>query len=187
MNYDLVIFKVTVFFKYFSNQRIVIMIEYDIRNVLEDDFKQLVDVAENCKPITNMTPSVYHLFTRYFPNTSFVIEDRSNNDIIGFLLGFISQENPKESYIHLLCLDHCLRGNGVAKLLVDKFIDAVSTRGCNKVSLVTKPHNKISIKFYTKLGFESSRTDKTVEIDGINVYKDYDGLGDDKIIFIKQI
>ena len=55
------------------------------------------------------------------------------------------------------------------------------------MSLVTKPHNKISIKFYTKLGFESSCTDKTVEIDGINVYKDYEGLGDDKIIFIKQI
>jgi ribosomal protein S18 acetylase RimI-like enzyme len=163
------------------------MIDYNIRNLVEDDFDQLSNVAKNCKPMSNMTPSVYHLFTRHFKNTSFAVENGFNGNIIGFLIGFISQDNPKEGYIHLLCLDQSLRGKGVAKLLVNKFIQSVSNLGCDRVCLVTKPHNVISIKFYIKLGFKSFSTDKTVEVDGINIHKDYDGLGEDKIIFFKSI
>ena len=163
------------------------MTDYNIRNIVEEDFNQLSCVAEKCQPMTNMKPTVYHVFTRHFKGTSFVIENKLNNAITGFLIGFISQDNPNDSYIHLICLDPSLRGKGFAKILVEKFIQAVSKRGCKRVCLVTKPHNHISIKFYTKLGFESYNSDKTVNMDGINVYKDYDGSGDDKIIFIKSI
>jgi ribosomal protein S18 acetylase RimI-like enzyme len=187
MNFDLVIFKVTVFFQAHLLKRVLAMIDYNIRNIVEEDFNQLSCVAEKCQPMTNMKPTVYHVFTKHFKGTSFVIENKSNNAITGFLLGLISQDNPNDSYIHLICLDPSLRGKGVAKTLVEKFIQTVSNRGCSRVCLVTKPHNHISIKFYTKLGFESYNSDKTVNMDGTSVYKDYDGPGDDKIIFIKQI
>ena len=102
-------------------------------------------------------------------------------------MGFISQEVPKESYIHLLCLETSYRGQNIALKLLNEFINVVSARGCEKVLLICKPSNKIAIKFYTKIDFLSQKSDKTVEIEGINIFKDYDGQNDDKIIFYKLI
>ena len=66
-------------------------------------------------------------------NTSLVFED--NGEIKGFLLGFISQENPEDSYIHLLCIKNDLRGQNLGSNLVDEFIKIVSSHGCRKVFL----------------------------------------------------
>jgi len=161
--------------------------DLDIRNVVADDFMGIARLAENCEPMSTMPNAVYHLFTRHFKKTSFVVEDNVKNKILGFLLGFISQDNPDESYIHLLCLDSDLRGNGVGKTLINLFADTVSERGCKKIMLVTKPHNKISINFYCKMGFKSHSSDRTIEYGGLHVCKGYDGPNQDKIIFIKQL
>ena len=59
--------------------------------------------------------------------------------------------------------------------------------GCNKVSLICKPSNKRAIKFYNEHNFVQQKSDKTVEINGIDVFKDYDGPDDDKIVFYKFI
>jgi ribosomal protein S18 acetylase RimI-like enzyme len=159
----------------------------DIRNVVPDDFMEIAKLAENCGHMSTMPNAVYHLFTRHFKKTSFVVEDTATHKILGFLLGFISQDDPEESYIHLLCLDPDLRGKGMGKSLINLFEDTVSKEGCEKIKLVTKPHNKISINFYIKMGFQSYKSPETVESEGLNVYKDYDGPDQDKIIFIKSV
>lgn len=163
------------------------MIDINIRNVVEEDFLKISILAENCSPMSTMPKSIYHLFTKYFKNTSFVVENRNQNEILGFLLGFISQDDPSESYIHLFCIDPILRGKGVSKTVIDTFVQTVSQMGCKEVKLITKPQNKISIKFYNKMGFISRSTNKTVEIDGENVHLNYDGPEDDKIIFTRSI
>lgn len=161
--------------------------DLNIRNAVADDFIGIAKLAENCGPMSTMPNAVYHLFTRHFKKTSFVVEDNANHKILGFLLGFISQDNPDESYIHLLCLDSDLRGLGVGKTLINLFTETVSRSGCKKIMLVTKPHNKISINFYRKMGFKSYPSDKTFELEGDNVHRNYDGPNQDKIIFIKQL
>ena len=55
-----------------------------------------------------------------------------------------------------------------------------------KVFLICKPYNKAAIIFYSKIGFSSLQSDETTEINGVNVFKDYDGPKDDKIIFSNQ-
>jgi ribosomal protein S18 acetylase RimI-like enzyme len=162
------------------------MVNFQIRNVIEADFIQISHIAEKCKPMTIMNNSTYHIFTKHFKNTSFVVEDIDGN-LIGFLLGFISQNNPKEGYIHLLCIDLKLRREGIAKNLVKNFIKTVSDKGCKKVVLVTKPQNKISIKFYNKMGFIPYKSNQIVQIEDMDVFKDYDGPGEDKIVLFKLI
>lgn len=161
--------------------------DLDIRNVVTDDFMGIARLAENCGHMSTMPNAVYHLFTRHFKKTSFVVEDNSNHKILGFLLGFISQDDPEESYIHLLCLDSELRGGGIGKILMNQFAETVSKNGCKQIKLVTKPHNKISINFYLKMGFKSCKSSETFESEGLNVYKDFDGPDQDKIIFIKSL
>ena len=66
-----------------------------IRNALEEDFVEIAELAENCSPMETERNSVYHIFTKFFKSTSFVAELPSG-EIVGFLLGFISQDNLEE-------------------------------------------------------------------------------------------
>jgi ribosomal protein S18 acetylase RimI-like enzyme len=157
-----------------------------IRNVVEEDFLVIAEVAEKCSPMTTERNSIYHIFTKFFKNTSLVVEDEDGS-VRGFLLGFISQDNSENAYIHLLCLEKSLRGRKIAADLVNEFIKIVSSMGSKKISLITKPSNKTAIRFYNKIGFLSDKSDETVEIDGINVFKGYNGPGHDKIVFYKFI
>ncbi|HEX7467023.1 MAG TPA: GNAT family N-acetyltransferase [Methanobacterium sp.] len=161
------------------------MLDLRIRNVIEEDFLKIYEVGEYCSPMTNERKSIYHMFTKFFKQTSLVFED--NGEIKGFLLGFISQEDPEDSYIHLLCIKNDLRGQNLGSNLVDEFIKIVSSHGCRKVFLICKPSNKSAIRFYNKIGFLSLQSDETSKLDDVNVFKDYDGLNDDKIVFFKSI
>jgi len=163
------------------------MSDFKIRTVVEEDFNEISMVAENCSPMTNERKSIYHIFTKFFKKTSLVIIDDEDENVNGFLLGFISQDEPENSYIHLLCIEPSLRGQNMAFKLLDEFIKIVSARGCSKVSLICKPSNKRAIKFYNEHNFVQQKSDKTVEINGIDVFKDYDGPDDDKIVFYKFI
>ena len=142
-------------------------------------------LGENCSPMINERDAIYHIFTKYFKNTSLVLED--NKNIKGFLIGFISQENNENAYIHLLCVEKDLRRQNMAQNLVKEFINIVCSLNCRNVFLVCKPSNKAAIKFYNKIGFLSLHSDETVIIDDINVFKDYDGPAGDKIVFYKSI
>lgn len=157
-----------------------------IRNTLEEDFVEIADLAENCSPMETERNSIYHIFTKFFKSTSFVAELPSK-EIGGFLLGFISQENPEEAYIHLLCVDPKMRGEHVGKKLVEQFIDELSLKGCKRVYLITKPVNWNSISFYKKLGFLEDKSRETINILGTNAVKNYNGMGQHMVVFYKLL
>ena len=116
------IFKVKCYQYYFVQLEGDFLANFKIRNVVEEDFIAISHIAENCSPMTTERNSIYHTFTKFFKNTSLVLEDVDDKSIKGFLLGFISQDDPENAYIHLLCLDKSLRGNGIGLSIVDHFI-----------------------------------------------------------------
>ena len=163
------------------------MTDFKIRNVNEEDFIEISKVAEKCSPMTTERNAIYHLFTKFFKNTSLVVENVENGNICAFLLGLISQNEPENAYIHLLCVDTYFRGKKFAPKLINEFIQIVSEAGSTNISLLSKPSNTNAIKFYNKQGFISKKSDETFEENGINIFKDYDGPDQDKIIFYKFI
>lgn len=157
-----------------------------IRNTLEEDFIKIADLGEKCEPMETERNSIYHIFTKYFKSTCFVAE-LSSGKIGGFLLGFISQENPEESYIHLLCVDPKIRGRNIGKKMIDAFIKMAAARGCKKVNLITKPINWNSIAFYKKLGFLEEKSGESMTVLGTTAIKNYDGPGEHMVVFYKLI
>ena len=157
-----------------------------IRNTLEEDFIKIAEVAEECKPMETERNSIYHIFTKYFNSTCFVAELPSGV-IGGFLLGFISQENPEEAYIHLLCVDPKMRGRDIGRKLVEAFVEKVALKGCKKVILITKPINWNSISFYKKLGFIEEKIGETMNVLGTTAIKNYNGDGEHMVVFYKFI
>ncbi len=169
-----------------------------IRQAKEQDFRDIAQLAEKCSPMATERNSIYHIFTHFFQNTVFVAEvevTRYDNDsqtdsqkgLIGFLLGFKSQRDTEESYIHLLCIDPNYRGRGIALKLIKKFLKVVGNMGTNKILLITKPINKKAIKFYEKLGFQKNVGYETIKVNGIDAVKDYNGKGEHMVVFQKII
>jgi hypothetical protein len=50
------------------------MEEFHIRSVKEDDFLKIAEIAPKCPPMVTERNSIYHIFTKFFKNTSFVVE-----------------------------------------------------------------------------------------------------------------
>jgi len=159
---------------------------FNMRNTEEEDFVEIADLAENCEPMETERNSIYHIFTKFFKSTSFVVELESG-EITGFLLGFISPENPEEAYIHLLCVDPKIRRKNIGKMLVEKFIEVAALKGCKKVYLITKPINWNSISFYRKLGFMECKIGDIINIMGVPAIRNYDGMGEHMVVFYMEL
>ncbi|MBE3569830.1 MAG: GNAT family N-acetyltransferase [Bacillales bacterium] len=153
------------------------------RHILESDYISVITVIDDWWGGRHMTDMLPKLFFQHFQDTSFVAEQ--DNVIVGFLIGFVSQTYPTESYIHFIGVHPEYRKNGLAKYLYQMFLDKVREKGCETVRCVTSPVNKTSIAFHIHMGFRIVKG--TSEVDGVPVTVDYDGIGQDRVLFVKEL
>ena len=66
-----------------------------------------------------------------------------------------------------------------------EIIDAVQARGCRRVRAITSPVNTGSVAFHRRMGFRLEPGD--TEADGVPVATGYDGPGQDRVRFIKDL
>jgi len=123
------------------------------------------------------------LFFIHFRDTSFVVEDAGR--IVAFLVGFVSQSQPGQAYIHVVGVDPNRRREGLARGLYERFFAAVRARGCREVHLVTAPVNRESVAFHGRLGFVPQPGD--AHADGVPVTADYDGRGHARVRFVRSL
>lgn len=154
-----------------------------IRHIEEFDYSNIISVLDEWWGGRHMADMLPRLFFKHFKNTSFIIEE--DNAIVAFLIGFISQTYPNKAYIHFLGIHPEHRKKGFGRQLYQVFFDTVRTLGCDTAHLVTSPVNKNSIAFHTRIGFQIEEGD--CNVDGISTHKDYDGPGEDRVLFVKKI
>ncbi|WP_234335880.1 GNAT family N-acetyltransferase [Streptomyces sp. NRRL S-1022] len=123
------------------------------------------------------------LFLQFFSSTSLVLED--NEGIKAFLIGFHAADNDDEAYIHFVGVDPALRGQGLARRLYTVFIRRAAEAGRRQVRAITSPGNIGSIAFHQAMGFTVEPGDR--EVAGWPVRIDYDGPGQDRVCFCKNI
>lgn len=157
----------------------------DIRNIEESDFMYCVNIVKKSWPQFKERESIYHLFAKYFYNTSFVVED--NGKIVAFLLGFLSQVDTVTAYIHLVSTDPQYQRRGIAGKLYQKFFDTVKSMGRKKVYLIVNPDNIQSLEFHKKLGFGVENVGTLITVDGVEAIKDYNGPENHMVKFTKEL
>ncbi len=123
----------------------------------------------------DMAPMLPKLFFLHFEGTSFVAED-DEGKLVAFLIGFLSQADAEEAYIHFVGVAPEQRGSGIGRELYERFFAVVEDHGRTRVRCVTSPVNEGSIAFHESLGFVAER-----------VAEDYDGPGEDRVLFVKQL
>jgi ribosomal protein S18 acetylase RimI-like enzyme len=153
-----------------------------IENCTKDDFNEII------RDINDFWGSdrTLHLHQPYlvneFGNTAFVI--KRNGIVIAYLFGFFSQ-TENLAYVHLIGVREKYQRHGLGKMLYDNFTEIARSRKISKIKAITKPINIKSINFHTKkIGM--TMTGEPDE-NGINVVKNYSGINNDRVVFIKDI
>ena len=130
--------------------------------------------------MADMLPKFFFI---HFRQTSFVAEHDGN--IVGFLVGFVSQTFGNEAYIHFAGVHPESRKKGLGCALYEQFFEAVKKVDCSVVRCVTSPVNKGSVSFHLRLGFSMEPSKRNIE--GIPVAENYDGRGGDRVLFYKTM
>jgi ribosomal protein S18 acetylase RimI-like enzyme len=136
-----------------------------------DRIAPLVDEWWGGRTMIDMLP---RLFFVHFRDTAFVAED--GDGLAGFLAGFLSQTHPGEAYIHFAGVAPSHRGQGVGRLLYERFFAAAADHSRTLVRCVTAPVNERSVAFHQAMGFEVER-----------VAPNYDGRGGDRVLMVKRL
>jgi ribosomal protein S18 acetylase RimI-like enzyme len=156
-----------------------------IRNAAEADFMHCVLIAKRAWPDFKERESIYHIFCKFFSNTCFVCEQ--DKTIHAFLLGFISQVDPSQAYIHLVATDPSQQRQGLASGLYQRFFETADGLGARQVRLIVNPGNRGSLAFHEKLGFQADIHGETVMVDGVPARKDYNGPGQHMVPFSRRL
>ena len=145
-----------------------------IRHAKPSDYGRVIGRVNVWWGGREMAPMLPKLFFLHFEGTSFVAE-REDGELAGFLVGFLSQTDPAEAYVHFLGVAPEERGSGLGRGLYERFFETAREEGRSLVRCVTSPANEASVEFHRALGFEVER-----------VAHDYDGPGEDRVVLVKR-
>lgn len=154
----------------------------ELRNIHEQDAGPVKAALEKWWGGRDVSHLALPPFFRHFRDTSFVLDD--GGEIVGFLVGFVSQAHPEEGYIHLVGVHPGRRQRGLARWLYEAFFEEARGRGCTVVRCVTTPGNAGSISFHRSMGFGVEGGN---ESGGVPVARDYHGPGEDRVLLARTL
>ena len=142
-----------------------------LRQARPDDHPRIIGVVDDWWGGRRMSALIPSLFLEHFSGTSLVAED-AGGDLVGFCIGFVSQDHPDEAYVHFVGVRPDQRGTGLGRTLHDRFAEVVRPRGVRRVRCVTSTQNTASVAFHTSIGFVVEGVDLPVIVEGVD---DVDG------------
>jgi ribosomal protein S18 acetylase RimI-like enzyme len=147
------------------------------------DYDRVLGVIDDWWEGRHMSQKLSHVFFSHFATTSFVLE--ADGELVGFLLGFLSQTRPEEAYVHFVGVHPGYRRLGLGRRLYERFLAAARMHDRVWVRSITSPLNQSSIAFHRSMGFEPLRGD--LVIDGVPVWLDYAGEGGHRVVFRRAV
>jgi len=154
-----------------------------VRNGTPEDHPRVISVMPEWWAGRDLTGGLLKLFFIHFQATIFIVE--RDSELIGFLVGFLSQSFPEEACIHLLGVRPDLRQKGIARALYECFFDVCRRKGRSLIRACTSPVNRGSVEFHRKMGFRIEPGEQ--EIDGFPVTLNYLRANDPKVLFTKSL
>ena len=150
------------------------MTELQIRRAGPADYPRVIQVLDEWWGGRRMRDMLPKLFFVHFADTSFVAE--RDGELAGFLVGFLSQSEPDEAYVHFVGVSPDERGTGLGRELYERFFAVARDQGRRRVTCVTSPANAGSLAFHEAIGFEPGPPQA-----------DYDGPGEDRVVLTRGL
>ena len=159
------------------------MRELHIRNLAVEDYEHVTAVVDEWwggRPVRSLLP---RLFFEHFSSTSFAVGTPA--DLMGFLVGFVSQSQPSTAYIHFVGVNPNTRSQGLGRKLYERFFQAAGASGCTQVQCITSPANTGSIEFHRRMGF--ALLPGSGVVGGVPVTTNHAGEGKHRVRFQRQL
>ncbi|NLY93247.1 MAG: GNAT family N-acetyltransferase [Myxococcales bacterium] len=143
-----------------------------IRGLYKADFDHLVSVLDRWWG----GPAGQHahpLFFYEFGEHALVAE--MDGEIVGFLLGFLTCNEPRLGYIHLVGIHPDHRRRGVGKALYERFTAHCVEHGAKRIKTITAVGAEGQLEFHAALGFTATEVE------------DYAGPSRARIVFTRDL
>jgi L-2,4-diaminobutyric acid acetyltransferase len=153
----------------------------------ESDFERVYDFVSACKPLESYAVHFYKIMLRYFRNTCLVAEE--NNVIVGFVLGFVSQVDPKTYFLWQIGVSPEKQGQGIGNRLLTEMESLLKKTRVGRMELTVDPENITSQKLVEKTGFVvvSQKEKDSISVHDKMALKDYYGQGRHFILYEKKV
>jgi ribosomal protein S18 acetylase RimI-like enzyme len=161
-------------------------IRISLRRPTEHDHPRVVGVVDEWWGGRRMRALLPRLWFQHFTGTSWIAE-LDGGRLAGFVVAFISPDDPTTGYVHMVGADPNRRRSGIGRRLYQQVFDDLAARGVRRVKAITWPGNRQSVAFHRAMGFRVEEGDGTQNLYGTPAYPDYDGEGDDRVVFIRDL
>lgn len=129
------------------------------------DTAEILAVMDDWWGGRSMSGLLQPLFLECFSGTSLVAES-ATGELAGFLVGFVSADDPTVGYVHFVGVAPDHRGSGLGRQLYARFDDIVAARGVRRIRCVTSAVNTESVAFHEAIGFVVAGRKADAGIDG---------------------
>ena len=156
------------------------------RRPTEADHSGLVGIVDEWWGGRRIHDLLPRLWFQHFTGTSWLAETEARRPA-GFLIGFVSPDDPSIAYVHMVGIDPNWRRRGLGGTLYERFFDDARERGATRVRAITWPGNRASVAFHQALGFRPTAGPGSQNLYGTPAFADYDWSGEDRVLFERPI
>jgi L-amino acid N-acyltransferase YncA len=156
-----------------------------LRRPTEADYPAISTVIDDWWGGRELDHLLPRLWLQHFTGTSWLAET-GNGRLAGFLIGFLSPDQPDVAYCHLIATNPNLRRRGLGRLLYERFFGDARAAGRHTVTAITWPANRASIAFHRALGFVV-QGDGSQNLYGTPARPGYDFEREDRAILVRSI
>jgi ribosomal protein S18 acetylase RimI-like enzyme len=160
--------------------------DVELRHATEDDQPRIVGLVDEWFSGQRVRHLVGRSWFRHFGSTSWLAVDGGGHPI-GFLIGYRSPDRPTEAVVHLVGVDPNRRRRGIGGALIEAFVADSERIDVGTITAVAWPGEPPATAFFRALGFRPDDGPGTRNLFGTTAYPDYDGAGEDRIVFVLQL
>lgn len=156
------------------------------RRPTEADYSAIIRVIDGWWGGRQMDVLLPRLWLQHFTGTSWLAETETGA-IAGFLIGFLSPDQPQKAYCHMIATNPNVRRHGLGRALYEHFFDDARGDGRTEVVAVTWPANRASLAFHRSLGFEVQGGPGSQNLYGTPARAGYDFDREDRAILVRRV
>lgn len=144
-----------------------------IREAKENEFLKVYELVSQSPPLEKYFQHFYRIMLRYFTSTCLVAELQQK--LVGWQMGFISQNSPETYFLWQIGVHPDMQGRGLGGLLLEDVEKRVYQLGCKRVEVTIDPENLPSGKLFLKNGYAniSQEIGPTVSVNQREAVRDY--------------
>lgn len=155
------------------------------RRPTEADYPRISRVVDDWWGGRKVDVLLPRLWLQHFTGTSWLVET-ADGELAGFLVGFLSPDQPEVAYCHMLATHPSRRGQGIGRALYERFFEDARAGGRSVVQAITWPANKASLAFHRAMGFEITGGEGSQNLYGTPARPGYDFEREDRATLVRR-